>query len=164
VSIEDDVAFLEKVPTFAVLGRPALRILAIGAETRNIGSGEVLFRAGDPADAGFVIQEGSFSLTADSAPGDQQTKVATRGALLSEYALFTSTKRTTTAIALAPAVVLRIPRSLFLKMLEGFPEAAVQLRAYFAARLDRTSRELANMRGAFVRKSDRGPQDSEPSS
>ena len=162
MSIEDDVAFLEKVPTFAVLGRSALRILAIGAETRNIGSGEVLFRAGDPADAGFVIQEGSFSLTADSLPADQQTKVATRGALLGEYALFTNTKRTTTAIALAPAVVLRIPRSLFLKMLEGFPEAATQLRAHFAARLDRTARELASMRSAFVGKSDRGPDGSEP--
>ncbi len=164
MSIEDDVAFLEKVPTFAVLGRPALRILAIGAEARNIASGEVLFRVGDPADAGFVIQEGSFSLTADALPIDQQTKVATPGALLGEYALFTNTKRMATAVALAPAVVLRIPRSLFLKMLEGFPEAAVQLRAHFAARLDRTARELANMRGAFVGKSDPSPDGSGPQS
>jgi CRP-like cAMP-binding protein len=161
VSIEDDVAFLEKVPTFAVLGRPALRILAIGAENRNVGSGEVLFRAGDPADAGFVIQEGSFSLTAESLPPDQQTKVATRGTLLGEYALFTSTKRTTTAVALAPATVLRIPRSLFLKMLEGFPGAAVQLRAHLAARLDRTARELTNMRGAFAGRSNREPDGSQ---
>jgi CRP-like cAMP-binding protein len=160
VSIEDDVAFLEKVPTFAVLGRPALRILAIGAETKNVGSGEVLFRAGDPADAGFVIQEGSFSLTSESLPGDQQTKVATRGVLLGEYALFTDSKRTTTAIALAPATLLRIPRSLFLKMLEGFPEAATQLRAHLAARLDRTARELTNMRSAFIPKAGPEPEGS----
>ncbi|MBV9629692.1 MAG: cyclic nucleotide-binding domain-containing protein, partial [Xanthobacteraceae bacterium] len=102
MSIEDDVAFLEKVPTFAVLGRPALRILAIGSETRNVAPGEVLFRAGDPADAGYVIQEGSFSLTAEALPPGQQTKVATRGTLLGEYALFTTTKRTTSAVALAP--------------------------------------------------------------
>jgi CRP-like cAMP-binding protein len=157
VSIEDDVAFLEKVPTFAVLGRPALRILAIGSETRNVGPGEVLFRAGDPADAGYVIQEGSFSLTAEALPPDQQTKIATRGTLLGEYALFTNTKRTTTAVALAPATVMRIPRSLFLKMLEGFPDAAVQLRAHLADRLDRTARELTNLRSAFVGKSDHEP-------
>jgi CRP-like cAMP-binding protein len=79
---------------------------------------------------------------------------------LGEYALFTNTKRTTTAVALAPAIVLRIPRSLFLKMLEGFPDAAVQLRAHLAARLDRTARELTNMRGAFADKQDRDPDDS----
>jgi CRP-like cAMP-binding protein len=154
VSIEDDVAFLERVPTFAVLGRPALRILAIGAESRNVASGEVLFRAGDAGDAGFVIQEGSFSLKPDAPDNDRHTAVAGRGALLGESALFTETKRTATAMALVPATVLRIPRSLFLKMLEGFPEAATQLRAYLASRLDRTSREIVGMRDAFTREGD----------
>jgi CRP-like cAMP-binding protein len=151
VSIEDDVAFLERVPTFGVLGRPALRILAIGAESRNIAPGEVLFRAGDPADAGFVIQEGSFSLKPDAPDSDQHLAVAGRGSLLSEFALFTDTTRTATAVALVQATVLRIPRSLFLKMLEGFPEAATQLRAHLATRLDRTARDIAGMRDAFTR-------------
>ena len=34
MGLEDDIAFFEQVPTFAVLGKQALRILAIGAETR----------------------------------------------------------------------------------------------------------------------------------
>ena len=34
MSIEDDIAFLERVPTLRLLGRTALRILAIGAESR----------------------------------------------------------------------------------------------------------------------------------
>lgn len=154
MSIEDDVAFLERVPTFAVLGRPALRILAIGAESRSVVSGEVLFRAGDPADAGYVIQEGSFSLRPDTNDNGQQLTVAGRGALLSEFALFRETARTATAVALVPASVLRIPRSLFLKMLEGFPEAATQLRAYLATRLDHTARDIVGMRDAFTRPSD----------
>ena len=65
MSIEDDIAFLERVPTLAILGHEALRILAIGAESRYVHHGEVLFNAGDPADAGYVIQEGSFSLDGD---------------------------------------------------------------------------------------------------
>jgi CRP-like cAMP-binding protein len=62
MSIEDDIAFFERVPTLALLGRPALRILAIGAESRYVHGGEVLFKAGERADAGLVVQEGSFSL------------------------------------------------------------------------------------------------------
>ncbi len=67
MTIEDDIAFLERVPSLAMLGRDALRILAIGAESRYVHGGEVLFTAGDPADAGYVIQDGSFTLTVDSA-------------------------------------------------------------------------------------------------
>src|SRR5262249_40848807 len=42
MTIEDDIAFFERVPTLSILGRQALRILAIGAETRYIHGGEVL--------------------------------------------------------------------------------------------------------------------------
>ena len=62
MSIEDDIAFLERVPTLQVLGRTALRILAIGAESRYVHDGEELFSVGDHADCGYVVQEGSFTL------------------------------------------------------------------------------------------------------
>ena len=56
MAIDDDIAFLERVPTLGPLGRPALRILAIGVETRHVDGGEVLFNAGDEAEGGFVVQ------------------------------------------------------------------------------------------------------------
>ena len=46
----------------AALGKQALRILAIGAETRHLQSGAVLFYAGELADGGYVVQEGSLLL------------------------------------------------------------------------------------------------------
>ena len=45
MAIDNDIAFLERVPTIGLLGRPALRILAIGAETRHLRDGEMLFGA-----------------------------------------------------------------------------------------------------------------------
>ena len=53
MSIEDDVALLERVPTLRLLGTAALRMLAIGSEQRNFARGDVLFNAGDEADAGY---------------------------------------------------------------------------------------------------------------
>ena len=38
MSIEDDVALLERVPTLRLLGTPALRMLAIGSEQRDLAS------------------------------------------------------------------------------------------------------------------------------
>ena len=52
MSIEDDVALLERVPTLRLLGREALRVLAIGSEHRE-------FARGDPS-----VQRAGEDLTA----------------------------------------------------------------------------------------------------
>jgi CRP-like cAMP-binding protein len=149
MTIEDDIAFFEKIPTLSVLGRPALRILAIGAESRYVHGGEVLFYAGDQADSGYVIQEGSFTLTPHRPDGDAQDVVAGRGTLMGELAMITETVRPATATALEPSTVIRIPRGLFLKMLEGYPETAKRLRDTLAARADQWRREMDNVRAAL---------------
>src|SRR4051812_18508755 len=99
MSIDDDILFLEKVATFAVLGREPLRILAIGAEARYVHSGEVLFSTGEAADSGFVVQEGSFRLKANPSESDERATVVGSGTLLGEFALLTDTTRPMTAIA-----------------------------------------------------------------
>jgi CRP-like cAMP-binding protein len=109
MTIEDDIAFFERVASLSMLGRPALRILAIGAESRYVHSGEVLFNAGDPADSGFVVQEGAFSLTPRQSEGGDGVVVG-RGTLIGELALLTETVRPVTATANEPSTVLRIPR------------------------------------------------------
>src|SRR5262247_891262 len=114
MSIDDDIAFLERVETLALLGREALRILAIGAESRYVHDGDVLFREGEPADAGYVVQEGSFALASRNWRDIGLVTVGP-GALLGELALLTETVRISTATATEPSAVVRIPRKLFLK-------------------------------------------------
>ena len=144
--IDDDIAFLERVPTIGLLGRPALRILAIGAETRHLRGGEMLFGAGDQADGGYVIQAGRFSLR-PSEDGEERT--VGPYTLLGEVALFAETKRAASATALERAAVLFIPRPLFIRMLDSFPDAARKLREILASRLDQATREIVNVR-AFL--------------
>jgi CRP-like cAMP-binding protein len=144
MSIEDDIAFLERVPTLALLGRDALRILAIGAESRYLHDGNVLFSQGEAADAGYVVQEGLLSLGPVRGTGDELT--VGPGTLLGELALLTETTRPVTATALQPSNVIRIPRTLFLKMLEGYPEAAVRLRDSFLARAEHSESDMYRVR------------------
>jgi CRP-like cAMP-binding protein len=66
--------------------------------------------------------------------------------LIGELALLAETTRTLTATALEPSTVIRIPRQLFLKMLEGYPDAARRLRDAIAARVNETARELSKVR------------------
>jgi CRP-like cAMP-binding protein len=150
MSIDDDIAFFEKVPTLSLLGRGALRILAIGAESRFVHGGEVLFYGGDQADSAYVIQEGSFELRPHRAEDNAKDVVAARGTLLGELAMITPTTRPATATALEPSTVIRISRGLFLKMLEGYPDTARRLRDAMAARADQWARELENVRSGMA--------------
>lgn len=149
MTIEDDIAFFEQVPTLHLLGRAALRILAIGSESRFVQDGEVLFYAGDQADSAYVIQEGSFGLVPDRAEGEAEEITAGRGVLLNELAMITPTTRFATATALEPSTVIRISRGLFLKMLEGYPDTARRLRDAMAARTDQWAREMENVRAGL---------------
>jgi len=153
MALEDDIAFFEQVPTFAVLGKQALRILAIGAEARNLQSGAVLFYAGELADGGYVVQEGSLLLEPGTLSEGKEITVGP-GTLVGELALLTDTVCSATAIAKEPTVVIRISRSLFRKMLEGYPAAAKQLRDMMAERVDNWTRELSGVKAALERGKD----------
>jgi CRP-like cAMP-binding protein len=145
MSIEDDIRFFEQVSVLALLGREPLRILAIGAESRYVHGGAILFRRGESADAAYVVQEGSFRLALEDRGEAGETVGA--GALIGEMALLTETKRPVTATACEPSTVMRIPRTLFLKMLEGYPDAALRLRDRILARTEQATREMRKVRG-----------------
>jgi CRP-like cAMP-binding protein len=150
VGIDDDIAFLERVPTLAVLGKQALRVLAIGADTRQLQSGAVLFYAGELADGGYIIQEGSLTLEPATASGKEYS--VGPGTLLGELALLTDTVSPVTAIAREPTVMMRISRGLFRKMLEGYPGAAQRMRDIMAERVDNWTRDLTAVKSALEQK------------
>ena len=149
MTIEDDIAILERVPALSVLGREALRILAIGSESRHVDEGVSLFSEGEAADGAYVVQDGSFELVSRQ-KGAKAATVIGPGTLLGELALITQTKRSVTAVAREASTVVRIPRQLFLKMLEGYPDAALRMRDAFAARTSRTAGEFARVRSVLA--------------
>jgi CRP-like cAMP-binding protein len=138
MSIEDDVALLERVPTLRLLGTTALRMLAIGSEQRGFARGDVLFNAGDEADAGFVVQRGAFRIE----DGAGAEVIAGPGALIGELALITAMPRPSTATAIEHSAVVRIARSLFQRVLESDPAAARRLRDEFANRTSQIASDI----------------------
>src|ERR1700710_2083310 len=138
MSIEDDVALLERVPMLRLLGATALRMLAIGSEQRDFARGELLFNAGDDADAGFIVQRGAFRID----DGGGAELVAGPGALIGELALGVAMQRPSTATALEHSSVIRIARSLFQRVLESDPAAARRLRDEMATRTSQIASDL----------------------
>jgi CRP-like cAMP-binding protein len=137
MSIEDDVALLERVPTLRLLGTTALRMLAIGSEQRDVARGDLLFGAGDDADAGFIVQRGAFRIEDGGAE-----IIAGPGALIGELALVVAMKRPSSATALEHSSVIRVSRSLFQRVLESDPAAARRLRDAFATRASQVASDI----------------------
>ncbi|MGF6311844.1 CRP-like cAMP-binding protein [Bradyrhizobium sp. i1.8.4] len=137
MSIDDDVALLERVPTMRLLGEGSLRMLAIGSEQRDFNAGEVLFKAGDAADAGYVVQRGTFRVEEGGAE-----IIAGPGALIGELALIVAMKRPSTATALERGSVIRVARSLFQRVLESDPAAARRLRDELALRTSQLASDI----------------------
>jgi CRP-like cAMP-binding protein len=138
MSIEDDVALLERVPTLRLLGTTALRMLAIGSEQRDFARGDVMFNAGDDADAGFIVQRGAFRIADDNGA----ETVAGPGALIGELALVVAMARPSTATALEYSSAIRVARSLFQRVLESDPVAARRLRDEFANRTSQIASDI----------------------
>jgi CRP-like cAMP-binding protein len=148
MTIEDDIAYLERIPLLRRLGSGALRIVAIGVESYDLQPGQILFAAGDSADGAYIIQRGSVSLKPERS-GEPEV-IAGPGTLLGESALLAETRRPATATARESATVMRISRAMFLRMLEGYPDAAHRLREMIASRADEWAREMENVRATLL--------------
>ena len=121
-----------------LLGDTSLRMLAIGSEQRDVARGDLLFAAGDEADAGFIVQRGAFRVDDDNGA----EMVVGPGALIGELALVVAMRRPSTATALEYSTVIRVARSLFQRVLESDPVAARRLRDEFANRTSQIASDI----------------------
>jgi CRP-like cAMP-binding protein len=139
MSIEDDVALLERVPTLRLLGREALRVLAIGSEHREFARGDRLFNAGEVSDGGYVVQSGAFRISFEDGSAEV---IAGPGTLIGELALIVPMPRPATAVSLEFSIVIRLARSMFSRVLESDPAAARRLRDELAGRTSQIASDI----------------------
>lgn len=150
MSIDEDIAILEQVPMLKVLGRPVLRLLAVGAETRQVEEGEVLFRPNERIDCAYLVQEGTFNLKVDPASSAKMME-AGPGILLGEFALISDAVHPLSATAQESCTVMRISRSMFRKILEDDADAAVRLRDFLARRARQSMADMLLVRDTLDR-------------
>ena len=133
MTLDDDVARLGRTRPFDLLPREALQLIAFSCEKRRLREGEVLFFPGETADSGYFVHSGAILLIEDGAEPKGERRVGA-GALIGESALYSATARRVGARAAEDAVVMRIPRETFRRVLKEFPAGAKKIRAALAAR------------------------------
>ena len=123
-------AFLTKIRMFDHLNEDDLQALSSVIDELKVSSGEILFHAGDPGEALFIVREGSVELFIKDTVG-QKIVLATAqaGDMFGEVAMLDSGPRTATALALTDAEILVLDRSDLLMLFQRKPEAAMHMLA-----------------------------------
>jgi hypothetical protein len=115
------VKLLSKCDLLRHMPAQAVEDLLPAVHTRRLAAGEVLFRAGDPGDALFIVAKGRIQIKAES--GSSIAELAD-GETFGEMALLSGGARTATAVPLSDVELLEIDRADFDRMLANDGELA----------------------------------------
>jgi CRP-like cAMP-binding protein len=133
----DPTAAVAQVPLFAKLGRRQARELARGAELAAFVPGDVVLSEGAPADFFYVVLRGEADLR--EARGTRRLRP---GDYFGETRLLDETSRSVTVVATDELRVLRLPGSLFLRLLRQSPSVAFAVLKHVGGSVQRQDRRL----------------------
>jgi len=151
MSLTEDIRLLSQVPLFKDMNDDQLRLVAFGAERRQVAAGQELFRERSPAESAFIIARGRFELLMTDRNGEPKVEATVGpGTLLSELALITMVERKFTAVAVEDAEAMKISRSLFHRLLEEYPEVGRVIERRIRDNIVSLAKAAAAMSHRFV--------------
>lgn len=131
----EKILFLREVPIFRLLRREDLGHVASIGEEVTIAADRIVFTAGEPGDALYLIVEGRIRVTA---PDGREIIVLETPECFGEMAILDDEPRSATAATAADAVLLRISRDDFRELIFERPGIAFGLFKTLTSRLRST--------------------------
>jgi CRP-like cAMP-binding protein/thioredoxin reductase len=137
-------AVREKLPLFATLTPLQIREFLIRSELHKKQPGDVVIALGEFANSVYFILEGEVGIRTDPNNPEELAKLGA-GKFLGELALLSGRRRTRTAVATAPSLLLEIDRNTMIRLVRSVPEvkqaidsAAVvrEIKVRFASEID----------------------------
>jgi CRP-like cAMP-binding protein len=138
----NDVDLFRPIPLFAGLRDEQLKIIAFSANREVAPEGTMLFKAGDPADCGYVIRSGSVLLIEEDNGQEVERAVYGPGTLIGELALIADITRPVTAMTRSESELITISRELFHRVMNEYPEMAATLHGVLSERLKAASADM----------------------
>ncbi|HUQ74236.1 MAG TPA: cyclic nucleotide-binding domain-containing protein [Burkholderiales bacterium] len=146
MSLEQEVELIRQFPIFSKIQPAMQKLLCFSAERLTYDAGQVIFNAGDTADAAYVVIEGTVEISVPTPSGPIIINTMTKNEILGEIAIVGEVPRTATAKALTKLETLKISKELFIKIIRENPDAAIELIKILAARLASTTTQLTRTR------------------
>ena len=146
MSLEQEVELIRQFPIFSKIQPAMQKLLCFSAERLTYDAGQVMFNAGDAADAAYVVIDGTVEISVPTPSGPIVINTMTKNEILGEIAIVGDVPRTATAKALTKLETLKISKELFNKIIRENPDAAIELIKILAGRLANTTSQLTQTR------------------
>jgi len=146
MSLEQEVELIRQFPIFSKIQPAMQKLLCFSSERLTYDSGQVIFNAGDPGDAAYVIIEGTVEISVPTPSGPIIVNTLSKNELVGEIAIFGDVPRTATAKATTRIEALKISKELFVKVIRENPDAAIELIRILTGRLANTTSQLTRTR------------------
>ncbi len=152
---------LRHVPLFELLDDDEARVLAAQVELRQFSPRQRIFKAGDPAEHGYVVMSGKVSVTTtDETQQEVVMDEPTHGVFFGFASMLQRTPHQTTAMAVEETTCLEVGRDDIAELLRCRPDAGmdmltVQARQFHASqklvqtRVSRNPNEVIEERSTF---------------
>ena len=150
MSLEQEVELIRQFPIFSKIQPAMQKLLCFSSERLTYDAGQVMFNAGDAADAAYIIIDGSVEISVPTPSGPIIVNTLGKNELLGEIAIFGDVPRTATAKATAKLEALKISKDMFVKVIRENPDAAIEMIKILAGRLANTTSQLTQTRSGGV--------------
>lgn len=134
---------------FQKLESSKLKLLAFTSQSMHFDDGEILFRAGDPADCAYVIMEGAVEILLESELHTVVVGVLSKNDLFGELAVLNNAPRSATLRAKGQLRALRIGDDVFLKLVTENPNVALLVMRQLSQKLARSIDQFEALQEKF---------------
>ncbi|HZH31562.1 MAG TPA: DUF1003 domain-containing protein [Pyrinomonadaceae bacterium] len=135
---------VRSVPLFAALDDRAVRSLRGLMSVHRVAKGTLLFKAGDPGDAMYLIEAGQVRIYIHDGDGDNVTLAELGdGDFFGEMAIIDGKPRSANAAVVEQACLAVLSREDFLGFVRGNPDVALEMVSAISQRLRRTDELLS---------------------
>jgi CRP/FNR family cyclic AMP-dependent transcriptional regulator len=151
MSLKQEYELLRRVPIFAEMDPPKLKLLAFMSERVGFDPGNVLMRQGDPGDAAYLIIDGHAEVVLETTAGPIVVATPGPNEIVGEMAILCDVPRAATVRAKDRLITLRISKEPFMRMVREFPNMAISIMRELAHRVDTTNNQLRQARAELER-------------
>ncbi|WP_207062765.1 Crp/Fnr family transcriptional regulator [Motiliproteus sp. SC1-56] len=135
MDINQEVERLREIPMLSKVETSRLKLLAFTSRLVQYEDREALFHVGDPADSVYLVMEGEVEILAETEGGETTTLVRGENALIGEMAVISKQERSASVRARGNVLVLRIEDDVFLQLLTGNAEVALDVMRQLSDKL-----------------------------
>src|SRR3546814_18258520 len=122
MSIDQEVEILRRIPFFAKIDPPKLKLMAFASERVTYKPGQALFRQGERGDAAFIVLQGTADVLIDGADGPLRVASLSANEIIGDIAILCDIPRTAPVQAAPELVTLKSTTALFFRIIMVFPD------------------------------------------